>query len=265
VATPLTLEDLGRLPAETVAFELLPSLPSAATFRRDNEIARLIGEMTPAPKGPGVHRMYPFEEHPDAAVALAAALDRLIHHGLLVAWPPADPRYENSGRGEMRSWTRLGVDLRRRSNARDVVRARGRLGVDLHPILERELRDLVAVGAFEEATFAALRAVESRVRALAGEPRSIKGQRLIGVALMQTAFKPGGGALADPEAEPGERQGVMELFAGAFGAVRNPLGHTMVRWDDPTEAAEFVLFADLLMRQLDRVESRLNNDVRAEH
>ena len=51
----------------------------------------------------------------------------------------------------------------------------------------------------------------------------------------------------------------MELFAGAFGAVRNPLGHNAVEWSDPTEAAEFVLFADLLMRQLDRVERRLND------
>ena len=50
---------------------------------------------------------------------------------------------------------------------------------------------------------------------------------------------------------------MMELFTGGFGAVRNPLGHRNVEWDDPTEAAEMVLLADLLMRQLDRVEARL--------
>jgi hypothetical protein len=44
----------------------------------------------------------------------------------------------------------------------------------------------------------------------------------------------------------------MELYAGAFGALRNALGHREVRWDDPTEAAEVVLLADLLMRRLDR-------------
>jgi hypothetical protein len=62
-----------------------------------------------------------------------------------------------------------------------------------------------------------------------------------------------GGPLADPEADRGEQVGVMELYAGAFGALRNALGHREVRWDDPTEAAEVVLLADLLMRRLDRV------------
>ena len=50
---------------------------------------------------------------------------------------------------------------------------------------------------------------------------------------------------------------MMELFAGAFGAVRNPPGHRNVEWTDPTEAAEMVLLADLLMRQLDRIGQRL--------
>jgi hypothetical protein len=39
--------------------------------------------------------------------------------------------------------------------------------------------------------------------------------------------------------------------------VRNPLSHRNVEWDDATEAAEMVLLADLLMRQLDRIEERL--------
>ena len=47
----------------------------------------------------------------------------------------------------------------------------------------------------------------------------------------------------------------MGLFAGAFGAVRNPLGHDHVEWSDPAEAAEMVLLADSLIRQLDRVSA----------
>ena len=42
-----------------------------------------------------------------------------------------------------------------------------------------------------------------------------------GVALMRRAFKPHGGPLSDPEAEPGERVAMMELFAGAIGAFKS--------------------------------------------
>ena len=73
---------------------------------------------------------------------------------------------------------------------------------------------------------------------------------------MQSVFSSENGPLADSDAEPGERVGIMNLFAGAFGAVRNGLVHTEVEWADPTEAAEYVLLADLLMRLLDRAEQR---------
>ena len=66
------------------------------------------------------------------------------------------------------------------------------------------------------------------------------------------------GTLTDRSADVGEQQGLRFLFAGAFGAVRNPLGHRNFEWEDSTEAAEMILLADLLMRQLDRVAERLH-------
>lgn len=152
--------------------------------------------------------------------------------------------------------TEAGHEALAEEDPRALLRSRRRLGVELHPRLEKRLRSLTRAGAFEQAAFDALREVEVRVRDLADEPRNSRGALLVGADLMHQAFKEGG-PLADPHAEAGERVGVMELFAGAFGAVRNPLGHRTVEWDDPTEAAEMVLLADLLMRQLDRVERRL--------
>jgi hypothetical protein len=47
------------------------------------------------------------------------------------------------------------------------------------------------------------------------------------------------------------------LFAGAFGALRNPAGHRAVDYEDLSEAAEGVQLASLLMRILDRIQVRL--------
>jgi len=48
----------------------------------------------------------------------------------------------------------------------------------------------------------------------------------------------------------------MNLFKGAIGVLKNPGSHREVEFEDPTEAAEAVLLADLLMRILDRIEVR---------
>ena len=38
-----------------------------------------------------------------------------------------------------------------------------------------------------------------------------------------------------------------------MGVFKNPTSHREVDYNDPTEAAEAILFADLLMRLLDRI------------
>jgi uncharacterized protein (TIGR02391 family) len=120
-----------------------------------------------------------------------------------------------------------------------------RLGVDLHPRLAARVRPEFLLGDYELAAFAAMKEIEVRVRELSGSPNS-----LLGTRLMQDCFKVGG-ALHDPEVEPGESEGMMALFRGAISVFKNPASHREVTFEDPTLAAEVVLFADLLLRLLD--------------
>jgi uncharacterized protein (TIGR02391 family) len=113
-----------------------------------------------------------------------------------------------------------------------------------------KVRSQFLLGEYELAAFAAMREVEIRVRELAGADYS-----LLGVSLMRRSFGKGG-PLADPELDPGEQVGLMDLFAGSIATFKNPASHRQVDYTDPTEASEVVLLADLLMRLLDRVPAR---------
>jgi uncharacterized protein (TIGR02391 family) len=143
--------------------------------------------------------------------------------------------------------TRLGISTL--NSGLGAVRAAERLQVDLHPLIERKIRRQFLMGEYDLAVFAAMKEVEIRVRDLAGEPDS-----LVGVKLMKQAFRDGG-SLDIGDLEGGERLARMELFSGAIGVFKNPSSHRQVEFDDPTEASEAILLADLLLRVLDRVEA----------
>lgn len=132
------------------------------------------------------------------------------------------------------------------------VRASIRLDVDLVEALEQKVRPQFLLGDFELAAFAAIREVEIAVREQGG-----LGVELVGVALMQNAFRDGG-PLHDPDIHPAESVAQMNLFAGAIGLFKNPPSHRRVDYQDPVEASEVILFADLLLRMLRRQgDSRL--------
>lgn len=133
------------------------------------------------------------------------------------------------------------------------VRAVERLEQELHPLIEQRVRRQFLLGEYEQSVFVAMKAVEVRVRELAGF-----GDEMIGVDLMTHAFRLTGGPLTDPAAVRGEQVGVMNFFQGAYAVLRNPAGHREVNYDDVTEASEAVATASLLMRILDRVELRIS-------
>lgn len=128
------------------------------------------------------------------------------------------------------------------------LRAVERLDVELVPALERTARPQFVRGDFETAAFVAMKEVEVRVRALSG-----LGHDLVGVKLMQEAFRPAG-PLHREETQAGEAVAIMDLFKGAIGMFKNPASHRRVDLTDATEAAEIVLLADLLLRLLNRLE-----------
>jgi len=175
-----------------------------------------------------------------ALACLSEAMNWLISHGLVARDKPGQTSSAHS-----MFVTRAGRHVLVEGIAGVV--AATRLNVDLHERLAK-VRTQFLVSEYELAAFAAMREVEIRVRELAKAQTS-----LIGVKLMRQAFKPGGGPLADPNLDVGEQVGMMELFAGAIGTFKNPPSHRQVDYDDPTEASEVVMLADLLMRILDRL------------
>jgi uncharacterized protein (TIGR02391 family) len=185
---------------------------------------------------------------------LGLLLDRLSDAwAWLEAHALLGPNYNQTG-NDWRRLTTRGRALAADPNAVAVILAEERLAMNLHRQLESKVRPIFALGDYETAAFAAMKAVEVRVRDLSAGSDS-----LVGVKLMRAAFKPEAGPLADAEADGGEQVATMELFAGAIGTIKNPVSHRSVDYEDPTEAAEAVLLADLLMRLLDRVEQRLAN------
>ena len=121
--------------------------------------------------------------------------------------------------------TRRGIEIPADADPLGRLSNEARIGSGLHPRIAGTVRQQFLLGEYELAAFAAMRAVEIRVRDLAGEPSAS-----IGVHLMKTAFNSAGGALVDQGVDPGEREATMALFWGAIGVFKNPSSRRQVRF-----------------------------------
>lgn len=180
---------------------------------------------------------------------LADAWSWLEGHGLLATHP------RNTITGHWQRVSEAGRELVDDPHAVTKVWAADRLAGDLDPMLH-SARSNLALGDYETAAFAAMKAVEVEVRRVSGLPNE-----LLGVALMRKAFSPKDGALRDPQAEGGEQQATADLFAGAIGAYKNPASHRTVQFEDASEAAQIIQLADLLLRIVRRAEARTTRAV----
>lgn len=228
---PVPPEQLRELPTEGIALLLL------------RQFARSPEQVSPYNVMNGATHGYAHER--DRQFLVGRISDAL-------AWIESRGLIGPIGSGD--SWRRvttLGREVAEDGKALFKLFAADRLSGKLDPFLESKVRLTFASGDYETAAFTAMKQVEVAVRRAGGFENS-----LIGVPLMRQAFARDGGPLTDPDAEPGERVATMELFAGSIGAFKNPSSHRSVDFDDPTEAAEIIQLADLLLRIVRRAERR---------
>lgn len=230
---PVSTDRIRHLPTPDLALRLLQSLAKGNGIIDANTLLR------------GAEQAYQHNQEKDVDFLLGRLSDAW-------AWLEAHGLIGPGARNTTTSWQRVttaGRELATDTKALSKLWASERLAGSLHPVLEEKVRPIFNLGDYETACFAAMKAVEVEVRRASGLDSAI-----IGVDLMRQAFKPDGGPLADMHAHRGERLAIMELYAGAIGAFKNPASHRTVHFDDPTEAAEVIQTADLLLRLLRRAE-----------
>lgn len=236
-------DELLQLPIDELALALLHTMGSSPTSRPG------IIESFTKPHWPSVHRpgaTRPRVEKDVFEQAVSEALDWLFIEGLI-----AHDAFQT--RGSSSGWFRRS-ELGRRvvhegDRGRAFHQAQRLLRIELHESIEGRVRRQLLLGESESAVMLAMKEVEVHMREAADLSND-----LVGVKLARKAFQPEGGPLTDPDAELGERVATMELFAGAIGTLRNPVAHRRVDYDDPVQAVEVILFADLLLRMIDRAK-----------
>jgi uncharacterized protein (TIGR02391 family) len=245
-AIDLPVDELGMRVLWRLADSRGPSLLNGRNFILETPPTGGMASETSSMTGGVVVSTGPASLRSEYARALTEAWEWLLARGLLA--PDRDQQ------GDWVFITRRGREVAADRRRVERLRAERRLDVELHPRLEERVRRQYLIGEFEPAALMAMREVEIRVRDLSSASQSD-----IGVKLMKMAFRRDHGPLADSVLDPGEQEATMALFWGAIGVFKNPSSHRQIEFDDPIEAAEIILFADLLMRLLDRVEARLNH------
>lgn len=223
-------QDAVELPVDELALHVLEDMARSNTWNSYNYCLSYTQDEAYRANGQAVR-------------AVAEGVDWLRSHGMIASKP-------GDSSPQAIFVTRRGYEAIGQGVA--TVRSVNRLQDNLHPLIEAKARRQFLIGEYENAIFVSMKAVEVRVRQLAGF-----GDDVFGTDLMTKAFR-SGGPLADPAAPSGEVEGTMMLFRGVYAVLRNPSGHREVSFDDVTEASEAVMTASLLMRMLDKIERRIN-------
>jgi uncharacterized protein (TIGR02391 family) len=171
--------------------------------------------------------------------AIAESWNWLEVQGLLVAAP-----------GQQAGWRIFSRKAERLDSTEDLKKFAASRNIPknkLHPRSADKVFSAFMRAEFDTAVFHAMRAVEVYVREACGYP---DGE--IGTKLVRRAFHEEDGPLTDKTVEVSERQGRSALFAGAIGSYKNPHSHRDIDIDNADEALEIVMFANHLLRIVDR-------------
>jgi len=106
---------------------------------------------------------------------------------------------------------------------------------------------LIHIGAFDEAVRNAFVLLEERLRKATGQ------EGMTGTNLANLAFNADGHLSKQLSDNPAEREGLRELYSGAFKLFRNPTAHGIVGYDS-AEGKSIIALVSLLIGFLDKVE-----------
>ena len=114
--------------------------------------------------------------------------------------------------------------------------------------LVRRCGPLIHMGKFDEAVRSAFVLLEERLR------KAVNEEGMTGTQLANYAFNPTKGPLAKHLGHnQAEREGLRELFSGAFRLFRNPTAHGVVGYSAP-EGKAIIGLVDLMLKMLQRAE-----------
>ena len=116
--------------------------------------------------------------------------------------------------------------------------------------LDQELASHSLGKTYEDAVTSAFRILEEKIRR-----RIQAGPELFGMPLIETAFHDEQGKLVFGETK-NERQALFQLYRSAFMFMRNPPSHRFVKGFSDVEILEIILLTDLLLKILDKCETR---------
>lgn len=111
--------------------------------------------------------------------------------------------------------------------------------------LLRRCGHLLHIGAFDEAVRNAFVLLEERLRA------AVNQEGMTGTSLANSAFKADGPLAKQLSHNPSEREGLRELYSGAFKLFRNPTAHGVVGYDS-VEGKSIIGLVNLLLKILAR-------------
>ena len=175
--------------------------------------------------------------------------DQRVSYAFMEAWTWLEREGMFVEKPKSHGWyfvSRRGARLRGRQGLVAYRAANQLPTASLHPVIAERVWSAFLRGEYDTAVFQAFKEVEVAVRSACGFAATD-----LGKDLMAKAFNTGNGPLADGSLPESERQAMQLLFMGAIGLFKNPSSHRHVQLSDPSEAAEIISFASLLMRIID--------------